>query len=63
MMVDVLCQELPLIETGRSSPKPRKPPVAAATTHFPLVSRTSPQHIAPEAVFVFLVMLKYVEIC
>jgi hypothetical protein len=63
MMVDVLCQELPLIETGCSSPKPRKPPVAAATTHFPLVSRTSPQHIAPEAVFVFLVMLKYVEIC
>ena len=43
-----MCQELPLIETGRSSPKPRKPPVAAATTHFPLVSRTSPQH-TPEA--------------
>ena len=49
MMADVFCQELPLIETGRGSPKPRKPPVAAATTHFPLVSRTIPQHVAPEA--------------
>lgn len=41
--------ELPLIETGRSSPKPRKPPVAAATTHFPLVSRRAPHYDRAES--------------
>ena len=37
-MKRLLFQELPAIDTGRSSPKPRKPPLAS-TTHFPLVSR------------------------
>eukprot|EP00434_Breviolum_minutum_P035558 symbB.v1.2.031477.t2/scaffold3659.1/size52467/1 len=40
--------ELPAIDTGRSSPKPRKPPLAS-TTHFPLVSRRSPHYERAES--------------